>query len=118
MIGPFASWIGRRAPWIVAALVGFALLRGVAWAFLIPPLYAPDEPSHLLAVAQIRTYGTLPIAFLEDPNTVNPRSTPRPQAFLDYLAAPHLPGRPDVVYTRFRALPYESTQPPLYYLLC
>ncbi|HUS13534.1 MAG TPA: hypothetical protein VM536_00770 [Chloroflexia bacterium] len=94
----------------VAALVLFALLRGVLWAFLVPPLDAPDEPSHLIAVAQIRTIRGLPVAKLVDPNTLSADSTERPPALLAYLA--------HYQYTRFRALSYESTQPPLYYLLC
>src|SRR4051794_32323659 len=99
---------GSRLP--LAALVAFTLLRGAIWAFLVPPLNAPDEPSHLVALTQVRENRSLPIAFILDPGTAGTNSTPRSQAILDYLAGYN--------YTHFRALPYESTQPPLYYVVC
>jgi 4-amino-4-deoxy-L-arabinose transferase-like glycosyltransferase len=109
---PAVAHAGRSAPWIVALLVAFTLVRGVIWAYAIPPLNAPDEPSHLIAVSQIRTLRGLPVAILIDPNTLSENSSPRPPEVLAYLA------QPQFHYTRFRALSYESTQPPLYHLLC
>jgi len=100
----------RRVPAWLGLILAFTLLRGMVWAFLIPPLDAPDEPSHLLAVAQMQAIRGLPVARLLDPNTVSDDSTPRSPALLTYLA--------QYRYTHFRALPYESTQPPLYYMLC
>jgi 4-amino-4-deoxy-L-arabinose transferase-like glycosyltransferase len=109
---PILARAGRSAPWIVALLVAFTLVRGVIWAYAIPPLNAPDEPSHLIAVSQIRALRGLPVAILIDPNTLSENSSPRPPEVLAYLA------QPQFHYTRFRALSYESTQPPLYHLLC
>ncbi|PZS00625.1 MAG: hypothetical protein DLM69_06195, partial [Candidatus Chloroheliales bacterium] len=109
---PASSLLSRYQSWLLAAILAFTLLRGTAWAFIIPPLDAPDEPSHLMVVAQMRDYHILPVAHLLDPSTVSSDSTPRPQWLLDYFVQP--PNH----FTRFRALPYESTQPPLYYLLC
>jgi hypothetical protein len=100
----------RAAPYVVAALVAFTLVRGLIWAYLVPALDAPDEPSHLIAVAQMRAIHGLPVAIILDPNTVSENSTPRPAALREYLTR--------YGYTHFRALPYESTQPPLYYALC
>ena len=102
--------LARAAPFVVAALVAFTLARGLIWAYLVPALDAPDEPSHLIAIAQMRAIHGLPVAIILDPNTVSENSTPRPPALRDYLAG--------YGYTHFRALPYESTQPPLYYALC
>jgi 4-amino-4-deoxy-L-arabinose transferase-like glycosyltransferase len=107
-----AERAARMGPWIVALLVAFTLVRGVIWAYAIPPLNAPDEPSHLIAVSQIRALRGLPVAILIDPNTLSENSSPRPPEVLAYLA------QPQFHYTRFRALSYESTQPPLYHLLC
>jgi Predicted membrane protein (DUF2142) len=109
---PASSLLNRYQQWLLAAMLAFTLLRGTAWAFIIPPLDAPDEPSHLMVVAQMRTYHVLPVAHLLSPNAVSADSTPRPQWLLDYFS------QPPRHFTRFRALPYESTQPPLYYLLC
>ncbi|MGI8587250.1 MAG: glycosyltransferase family 39 protein [Chloroflexia bacterium] len=95
---------------IVAAIVAFALLRGVAWAYMIPPLQAPDEPSHMLFVAQLRANGALPIAFIVRQDRLGRGSTTRPPAMRAYLA--------DHGYTTFLSQPYESTQAPLYYVLC
>ncbi len=106
------SVFSRYQLWLLAAILAFTLLRGIAWVFIITPLDAPDEPSHLMTVVQIRTYHTLPVADLLSPNAVGPDSTPRPQWLLDYFS------QPPRHFTRFRALPYEATQPPLYYLLC
>ncbi len=100
----------NRAGWAVVGIVAFTLLRGAIWAAIIPPLDAPDEPSHLIAVAQIQAYRQLPVAVILDPNTVGADSTLRPAPVMAYLAAHN--------YTHFRALPYESTQPPLYAALC
>ncbi len=111
-VTPAIPRAGRWAPWIVALLVAFTLVRGVIWAYAIPPLNAPDEPSHLIAVSQIRALRGLPVAILIDPNTLSENSSPRPPEVLAYLA------QPQFHYTRFRALSYESTQPPLYHLLC
>jgi len=95
---------------IVAAIVAFALLRGVAWAYMIPPLQHPDEPSHMLFVAQLRANGALPIAFIVRQDRLGRGSTTRPPAMRAYLA--------DHGYTTFLSQPYESTQAPLYYVLC
>ncbi len=106
------SGFSRYRAWLLAAILIFTLLRGIAWVFIIIPLDAPDEPSHLMTVVQIRTYHTLPVADLLSPDTVGSDSTPRPQWLLDYFS------QPPRHFTRFRALPYEATQPPIYYLLC
>ena len=106
------SVFSRYQSWLLAAILVFTLLRGIAWVFIIIPLDAPDEPSHLMTVVQVRTYHTIPVAHLLSPNAVSADSTPRPQWLLDYFS------QPPRNFTRFRALPYEATQPPLYYLLC
>ncbi len=109
---PPATRFSRYQGGLLVAILAFTLLRGIAWAFIIAPLNAPDEPSHLLVIAQIRDYHALPVARLLTPSTVSPDSTPRPQWLLDYFV------QPPRHFINFRAMPYESTQPPLYYLLC
>jgi len=93
-------------------LAFLSLCLNLVWAFCLRPLVGPDEPAHLIAVREIRMLGRLPeIHFRFDQD---PRGVP----IIDYrdtevasLAQSWglLPGAYDV--------PYESMQPPLYYLI-
>src|SRR4051794_8919313 len=80
------------------------------WAFAIPPLAAPDEPAHLQTVMELRKTWRLPevhYAFDSDPRGV-PVGSPGDASVREYAATFGIHPREQV--------PYESMQPPLYYL--
>jgi 4-amino-4-deoxy-L-arabinose transferase-like glycosyltransferase len=100
----------RAAGLILALLLLGTLLKGVGWSLLVFPFDAPDEPSHFTYLMQLRTYHTLPVVIMPDTATLLvPPSTPRDPATLDLLA------RFQYKANDFRAQPYESAQPPLFY---
>ena len=51
------EYLLTHAGWCMAVLT---LLVGIVWASTIRPFDAPDEPSHLLAVMQVRVKHILP----------------------------------------------------------
>jgi hypothetical protein len=98
------------ARWGLALLLVFTFAKGVLWAGLIAPLDAPDEPSHLNYIVQVRDGGLLPVVDLVSPaGLLTPPSTPLNQDARDFFALYN--------YKFFRSMPYESAQPPLYYWL-
>lgn len=99
----------RAAPW---SLAGLSIALGMLWALVVPPFGAPDEPAHLQAVAQVRDRGELPrmeVRFDSDPDGV----IVWPPADRAIVAAARRAGQTDPL----RLAPYESFQPPLYYVL-
>ncbi|MGI8588255.1 MAG: DUF2142 domain-containing protein [Chloroflexia bacterium] len=99
-----------RHPGLQLAVVSFWL--GLLWTSADKPLDAPDEPSHLLAVMQVRVAHILPEVhydFSQDPGgrIVN---TPVDAATLAFATRY---GHADNPY---KMAPNESVQPPLYYL--
>lgn len=99
----------RRASFLLGALLLGTLLKGVMWTGLIFPFDAPDEPSHFNYVMQVHTNHTLPVIVMTTPNTTVPPSTPQDsmtRTVLDRFG-----------FTAFRGRPYESSQPPLFYVV-
>jgi hypothetical protein len=95
---------------VLVALVIFTIAKGALWALLIPPFHAPDEPSHFAAMMQIRTSHMLPVIVMPSPTTMTaPPSTPIDPATARFIAA--------AGYSGFEAMPYESSQPPLFYVV-
>jgi hypothetical protein len=98
----------RRALILLVFLLGLTFAKGALWAVLIAPLDAPDEPSHLNYIVQVREGHLLPVVDLVSPGGLRtPPSTPLNQDVRNYFAA--------YDYKFFRSMPYESAQPPLYY---
>ncbi len=94
----------------IAAGVAFAI--SAAWVLAIPPLDAPDEPAHLLAVQQVARRNMLPrvvYRFDRDPKG-EVADGPVDVATRAYLLR-------SGVGDEFKLLPYESMQPPLFYLV-
>jgi hypothetical protein len=103
--GPHVS---RFTFYVLLPLLLFTFGKGVLWASLVAPLDAPDEPSHVNYVVQVREGYWLPVVELVSPGGLRtPPSTPLNQDVRDWFA------RYD--YKFFRSMPYESAQPPLYY---
>jgi 4-amino-4-deoxy-L-arabinose transferase-like glycosyltransferase len=50
----------RRVPIPLAALLAATLIFGVAWAFVIPPFQAPDEPAHFAYVQSLAEASSFP----------------------------------------------------------
>ncbi len=93
-------------------LGGLSFALGAVWALVVPPFGAPDEPAHAQAVAQVRDRLELPtlrIRFDEDPTGVI--VWPPPDRAM--VEAARRFGQTDPL----RLAPYESFQPPLYYML-
>lgn len=100
----------RREYGGLVALLILTLVKGALWALLIPPLHAPDEPSHFIAVMQVRTNHSLPVIVMPSPTTM----TAPPSTAVDPATARFIAARG---YHGFEAMPYESSQPPLYYVV-
>jgi 4-amino-4-deoxy-L-arabinose transferase-like glycosyltransferase len=98
----------RTAIWLGLLLLA-TLLKGVLWVFLIYPLDAPDEPSHFNHVMQIHRYHELPAILLLSP-TYAPIPPSTRQDGATYIFLQHYG------FNAFRSVPYESSQPPLYYV--
>src|SRR5207249_2321881 len=79
------------------------------WVVGIRPLNAPDEPAHLQAVMQVRKQHILPEIYFDFSKSTEQEVvlTPGDPAVRDYAA------QNGISYT---TTPYESRQPPLYYL--
>jgi len=105
--------IGRfvRRPGFILAVISFGL--GLVWMAVIQPLDAPDEPGHLQAIMQVRKQHILPEVHYAPSNAVGVIGPPSDLETRDYIAKllPKLP-----VNEAYFILPYESFQPPLYYL--
>jgi hypothetical protein len=84
---------------------------GMVWSLTVPPLRAPDEPAHLMAVQQVRKEHRLPhVAFdfsAERAGRITTVVDPETLAYASRLVEPG----------PLRLEPLESTQPPFYYLL-
>jgi 4-amino-4-deoxy-L-arabinose transferase-like glycosyltransferase len=98
----------RTGIWLGLLLLA-TLLKGIVWVFAISPLNAPDEPSHFNHVMQIHRYHELPAVLLLSP-TYAPIPPSTRQDGATYLFLQHYG------FTAFRSMPYESSQPPLYYV--
>lgn len=97
----------RRSVLLLGLILLCTLLKGILWSQLVFPLDAPDEPSHFNYVMQVHAYHTLPRVFMTSPSRMSKASTPQDaatRAMLNHYG-----------FTQFRGMPYESTQPPLYY---
>jgi 4-amino-4-deoxy-L-arabinose transferase-like glycosyltransferase len=111
-------WARLRGAWrrfthqrgLALALVSFWL--NLLWVAAVQPLDAPDEPAHLKAIMTFRTQLVLHeihFVFVTTP----PWSlvgTPGDPATVDYA-------RSRGIQDTYMLLPYESAQPPLYYLV-
>lgn len=98
----------RRSGLLLGLLLLGTLLKGVVWSQLIFPLDAPDEPSHFNYVMQVHSFHKLPQVFISGPGHLDRPSTgqdSQTRDMLDYFG-----------FTEFRGMPYESSQPPLYYV--
>ena len=93
------------------ALAGLSFLLGLFWLAAIKPLNTPDAPAHLQAIMQVRQDHILPEVHFAvvDGNwrLVGPPENPAVKAYAMGL------GRTDP----YTLLPYESSQPPLFYLV-
>jgi 4-amino-4-deoxy-L-arabinose transferase-like glycosyltransferase len=99
------------SPGVLMAL--FSLLLGTVWAFAIKPLNAPDEIAHLQTVMEVRKGNLLPEVHYDFSKWSGAGwviGTPGDQSVRDYAARL---GYDDP----FLMVPYESMQPPLYYLV-
>src|SRR4051794_9958239 len=104
------SWDAVGWRWMLGVLLLGTLLKGIIWSFVVPPFDAPDEPSHFNYVMQIRSQHSLPVVVMDAPTNLRiPPSTPVDAASASLFAR--------YGYTGFEAMPYESTQPPLYYFV-
>jgi hypothetical protein len=99
-----------RRPGFVLAIISFWL--GVLWVAAIKPLDAPDEPAHLQTIMEVRRAHILPEVHydLSQPGGIV-IGTPGDAAARDYAVA-------HGINDGFRLTPYESIQPPLYYVIC
>jgi 4-amino-4-deoxy-L-arabinose transferase-like glycosyltransferase len=95
-------------------LAVISFLVGLLWIAVMQPLDAPDEPAHLQAIMQVRKQHILPeIRYAPgkpESNIIGPPGDPETRAYIAKLL-PKLP-----VNDQFILLPYESWQPPLFYL--
>jgi hypothetical protein len=105
-MSPTRLW---RVGLLVLAL--FTLSKSLLWGFVNPPLNAGDESAHLMYVMQLRNNGTLPVfKFAPDCSSGADTTPPEPSTlrFIEQSGYARL--------APFTAQPYESYQPPLYYL--
>jgi 4-amino-4-deoxy-L-arabinose transferase-like glycosyltransferase len=93
------------------ALALFTLVRSLIWASVNPPFNIGDETAHLHYVMQLRNNGALPVFKYGPDCEPDPVSTPPDPAALSYIAERGYGGWPG-----WTTRPYESYQPPLYYL--
>ncbi|WZP00032.1 DUF2142 domain-containing protein [Isosphaeraceae bacterium EP7] len=96
--------------WVL--IVGASLIVNLCWALAVRPLDAPDEPAHLQAVRQVQLRRMLPevhYSFARDPAGEIVR-TPDDPATRYYAMRRG-------VLDEYKLEPYESMQPPLYYLV-
>src|SRR4030095_15029784 len=106
--------IGRfiRQPGLILAIISFLL--GLVWLSVIQPLDAPDEPGHLQAIMQVRKQHMVPEVHFSpsSPGAVmtSPPADTETRAYVSKLLS-KLP-----VQDQHFLVPYESFQPPLYYL--
>lgn len=100
--------VGQRMG--LALAVGSFLLNAL-WVVAVVPLDAPDEPAHLQAVVEVRNKHILPEIHYDfsDPEG-KVVGTPGDRAVQDYTVAQGF-------YHPYDSIPYESMQPPLYYLV-
>lgn len=98
-----------RQPGLALACLSFLL--GLFWLAAIKPLNTPDAPAHLEAIMQVRQDHILPEVHFAvvDGNwrLIGPHENPAVQAYATGL------GRTDP----YTLLPYESSQPPLFYVV-
>jgi len=101
-----------RQPGLILAVINFCI--GLVWIAVIPPLDAPDEPGHLDAIMQVRKKHILPEIHFVPTNTVGEKADPLGDPETRTYIAKLLPKLP--VQDPHLLVPYESFQPPLYYL--
>lgn len=67
--------LARAVPLSLALLLAVALVAGVAWCVVLPPLQGPDEASHFAYVQKIVETGSIPWRTGEPANPGHPYST-------------------------------------------
>jgi 4-amino-4-deoxy-L-arabinose transferase-like glycosyltransferase len=93
-------------------IVGASLVVNLCWALAVKPLDAPDEPAHLQAIRQVQLRRMLPevhYSFARDPSGEVVRTFDDPATRYFAMRAG--------ILDEFKLEPYESMQPPLYYLI-
>lgn len=107
-----AGWIRlrRRQPGLTFALVSFWIT--LLWVVAIRPLHAPDEPAYLQTVMEVRNTYRLPEIHFDFDRTATGEvsGTPGDAATQEYIRSRGI-GEP------IRLMPYESVQPPLYFMI-
>lgn len=102
------SGLSRLSPGLVFALA--SLVLGLTWAATVRPLDAPDEIAHLEAIMQVCKEYRLPeVHFYSGPGGQEITGSVGDTAVQAYARGQH---QTDA----YRLLPYESSQPPLFYL--
>jgi hypothetical protein len=71
--GAASAW--RRVPRSLAILLAIALVEGVAWCIVLPPLQGPDEISHFAYAQTIAETGSIPWRSTEPANPGHAYST-------------------------------------------
>jgi 4-amino-4-deoxy-L-arabinose transferase-like glycosyltransferase len=90
----------------------FTLGKSLVWVAVNPPFNSGDETAHLQYVMQLRNTGQLPVFKFAPDCSPGENSTPADPAALQLIRDT---GYAEVV--PFTVKPYESYQPPLYYLV-
>lgn len=100
--GSIAVTMGRTTAWHLSAILALYFALGAAFAALVPPWQAPDEPAHYNYTRQL-ALGRLPVIAMGDYD----------QRLIESEIAPpdKRPGVP------LDAVQYEDHQPPLFYAL-
>ncbi len=88
---------------LLVAGISFAI--NLLWVFNIPPLQTPDEPAHLQTVMAVRSGDLLPAIHWQDGQIKGQPGSPAVQQY----------ARTHGIEQPFKLLPYEFSQPPLYY---
>jgi hypothetical protein len=101
-----------RQPGLILAIVSFLL--GLVWLAVIQPLDAPDEPGHLQAIMQVRKQHMVPEIHFLPTTPAAVMTTPPPDTETRTYVEQLLSKLP--VQDQHFLVPYESFQPPLYYL--
>ena len=105
---PSESSLRFLTHWHGLLLLALSFGLGTLWAAAIRPLDAPDEPAHLQAIMEVRKQYRLPEIHFDVGNPPGGViGAPGDQAVRDYAVSLKNP---------YSLVPYESTQPPLYYL--
>jgi 4-amino-4-deoxy-L-arabinose transferase-like glycosyltransferase len=108
----WSVWQFMRQPGFILAILNFCI--GLVWIAVILPLDAPDEPGHLQAIMQVRNQYILPEIHYATTNHIGEISGPPVDPETVGYVTKLLPKLP--VTEQYFVVPYESFQPPLYYV--